>query len=91
MNRLTGLLILGVCILISGPVVSQEVSQSEPSPPGITILKVKWETYYQRQHRRKQSFGSLARHKSESITFANPGHCHYGRPDAVVRVFDGAN
>ena len=45
MNRLTGLLILGVCILISGPGVSQEVSQSETSPPGITILKVKWETY----------------------------------------------
>ncbi len=40
----TGLLILGVCLLISSPVVSQEVSQPE-LPPDITILKIKWETW----------------------------------------------
>lgn len=43
MNKLTGLLILGVCI-IGSPVVSQEVSQSE-LPPGVTILKTRWETF----------------------------------------------
>ena len=44
MKILTGLLICSVCLLISNPVVSQEVSQSL-DPPGITTLKVKWETY----------------------------------------------
>lgn len=44
MHRLTGLLFLGACLLISSPVVSQEVSQSE-LPAGVTILKVKWDTY----------------------------------------------
>ncbi len=44
MHRLTGLLILGACLLISSPVVCQEVSQSE-LPPGVTILKVNWESY----------------------------------------------
>ena len=44
MKILTGLLIGSVCLLISNPVVSQEVSQST-GPPGITTLKVKWETY----------------------------------------------
>ena len=44
MKILTGLLIGSICLLISNPVVSQEVSQST-GPPGITILKVKWETY----------------------------------------------
>lgn len=44
MKILTGLLIWGVCLPISSPVVSQEVSQSM-GPPGITTLKVKWETY----------------------------------------------
>lgn len=42
--RLTGLLILSAGLLISSPVVSQEISQLE-RPPGITVLKVKWETY----------------------------------------------
>jgi hypothetical protein len=44
MNTLVGLLILGACLLISSPVVGQEVSQTE-LPPGVTILKVKWEAY----------------------------------------------
>jgi len=44
MHRLTGLLILGVCTLVSSPVVSQEVSRTE-LPTGVTILKVKWETF----------------------------------------------
>lgn len=42
--RLTGLLILSACLLISSPVVSQQTSQTE-LPPGITITRVKWETY----------------------------------------------
>lgn len=44
MNRLAGLLILGACLLISSPVVSQDVAQSE-LPPGVSILKVKWDTF----------------------------------------------
>jgi hypothetical protein len=44
MKILTGLLIWGLCFLISSPVLSQEVSQSK-GPPGITTLKVKWDTY----------------------------------------------
>ncbi|MGZ8843577.1 MAG: hypothetical protein ACXW18_07935 [Pyrinomonadaceae bacterium] len=44
MFRLTGLLIICASILNGGPVLSQQPAP-EAQPPGVSVLKVKWETF----------------------------------------------
>ncbi len=44
MKRLSGLLILCVCTLVSSSVLSQEASLST-LPPGVATTKIKWETF----------------------------------------------